>query len=337
MAQLKTIQCLQAGRGLAALAVVMHHADLAAHDFGRDHVHVPLLGMGYLGVDFFFVLSGFIIYHSTAGRGRSAAEYAWARFRRVYLPYLPIGVGLALLYVLIPSLSEGDRHWSWLPTLTLLPVSTDTALSVAWTLKHEILFYAVFGLLYFTRLLFPGLLLWGLAIAAAAFAGVKDVVPLALINLEFLMGISVAILYRSHRGHPALLLLAVVPFTVWLLLGASRDWSVLVGLALAFTILPVAQLEAEGRFKVPYFLTFLGAASYSIYLAHGTAISLAARVLHGQVYLLLLPGTVAAGVVGGLIYFFAVERPTLRVAPGDKRHQRLTGEEPVQPATTPAA
>ena len=337
MARLKTIQSLQAGRGLAALAVVCHHANQAGHDFGREHLDVWPLQMGYLGVDFFFVLSGFIIYHSTAGRGRSGKDYALARFRRVYLPYLPMGIGVALLYTLFPTLSGGNRHWSWLPTLTLLPVSANTALYVAWTLKHEILFYGIFGLLYFFRALWPGLLVWGLLIAGATIAGVKDVVPVAPINLEFLMGIAIAMLYRAGHGHWGLFLLAPIPFAVWLWLGAERDWSVLVGLSLALIILPLTQLEAQGRFKVPALLTFLGAASYSIYLAHGMGVSLAARLVRNRPYWMVATATIATGVALGLAYFFIVERTVLRVAPGDKRRQRLTGEEPPLPTSSSAS
>lgn len=328
MAQLKTIQSLQAGRALAALAVVSFHVNLAAHDFGRDHLHVPLFQFGYLGVDFFFVLSGFIIYHSTAGRGRSVADYAWARFRRVYLPYLPMGVGLAVLYSLLPGLSEGNRSWSWLPTITLLPVSSHTALVVAWTLKHEILFYALFGLFYFCGQLRAGLVIWGAAIIAARIAGITDIIPVALINLEFLMGIVIAMMYRAGRGHWLIMLLAPLPFAAWVLLGGAREWSVLVGLSLAFLILPLAQLEAEGRLKVPYVLTFLGAASYSIYLAHNLCISVIARVVRGEPYWIVASTAVGAGVTGGIFYYFIIERQLLRVAPGDRRHQRLTGEEP---------
>jgi exopolysaccharide production protein ExoZ len=327
MARLKTIQSLQAGRGLAALAVVLHHSDTAAHDFGKGHLHVALLHNGYLGVDFFFVLSGFIIYHSTAGRGRTAAEYTWARFRRVYLPYLPVGVGIALLYVLFPGVSDANRAWSWLPTLTLLPVSSATALSVAWTLKHEILFYAVFGVLYFTGTLWPGLVIWALLIASATMAGVKDFVPLAVINLEFLMGISVAVLYRAGRGHYALLLAAIAPFSFWIFLGSRPDWSVLVGVAFAFVILPVTRLEHDGHLKIPRSLTFLGAASYSIYLVHAPAISAIARLFRGQSYGLIVISMAVAGLAAGLLYFFIVERTALRIAPGDRRRQRLTGEE----------
>ena len=346
MAQLKTIQSLQAGRGLAALAVVLFHADIAGHDFGRASFRVPLFESGYLGVDFFFVLSGFIIYHSTAGRGRSARDYAIARFRRVYLPYLPIGIGIALLYVLLPGLSHSDRSWSWLPTLTLLPVQINTALVVAWTLKHEILFYAVFGCLYFSGWLWIGLTVWAAMIAAAMalgvagilprelFFGTNSFVPLALINLEFLIGIVAAVLYRKRRGRPGFLLVAALPVAGWIALGADRDWSILVGLSLALVMLPIAQLEAEGRFKVPHLLSFLGAASYSIYLAQGLGIAAIARLLVHEPYWLVASGTTAAALATGLAYFFLIERPVLRIAPGDRRHQRLTGEERAEPSPT---
>ena len=76
----RVINVLQAGRGLAALAVVMLHSSVAARDFGG--VHTAPLEYGYLGVDFFFVLSGFIIFHSTAGRDRTIKQYATARFRQ---------------------------------------------------------------------------------------------------------------------------------------------------------------------------------------------------------------------------------------------------------------
>jgi len=113
----RTIGSLQAGRGLAALAVVLHHAGLAGHDFGGPFVGYDLFLPGYLGVDYFFVLSGFIIYHSTVGVGRTPADYLSARFRRVYLPYWPVGLTIALLYVLLPTLSQRTTGWSWLPTV----------------------------------------------------------------------------------------------------------------------------------------------------------------------------------------------------------------------------
>ncbi len=65
----------------------------------------------------------------------------------------------------------------------------------------------------------------------------------------------------------------------------------------------------------PYFLTYLGAASYSIYLAHGVAISAIGRLFHDLPYWVVAGGTTLAGLAAGLAYFYAVERPVLRLAP----------------------
>lgn len=180
-----TIESLQAGRGIAALSVVLFHSALAGHDFGGPFLAFDIFQYGYLGVDFFFVLSGFIIYHSTVGRGRTLREYATARFRRVYLPYWPIGIAVALMYVTLPSLRHGSFPWGWPATLFLAPTDVRPALSVAWTLQHEVTFYVIFGLLYFARLLPVGLAAWALGMI---FHGRH--VPFDIVNLEFLFGIA---------------------------------------------------------------------------------------------------------------------------------------------------
>src|SRR5690242_1205496 len=117
---------LQVGRAAAALAVVAHHANLASASFGGRSI--PLLDRGWAGVDFFFVLSGFIIAYSAPGK--VPTQFLWHRFRRVSLPYLPIGIGIALAYTAMPATSLGDRSWSWLTTLTLVPINSRPALSV---------------------------------------------------------------------------------------------------------------------------------------------------------------------------------------------------------------
>lgn len=295
-----TIDSLQAGRGIAALAVVLLHSALAARSFGGAFAGYSALSYGYLGVDFFFVLSGFIIYHSTVGRGRSATYFATARFRRVYLPYLPIGIGLALAYVMYPHISAGNRDWSWLPTLTLAPVDSHPALSVAWTLQHEVLFYAVFGLFYFSGLLPLGLAVWTLCILL-----IGRHLPFEAINLEFLFGIASAILYRARLAHPAISLLAPVLLIAWIAVGADETHRILVGAAFSAIVAPLAQRESKGL-RVPSALVQLGGASYSLYLVHNPIVSVVARLVHGSWTILF--ASVAASLVGGFGYHALVER-----------------------------
>ena len=104
------IQSLQVFRGLAALGVVAHHAVLSTESFVGT-LPEPLalwLGMGFLGVDFFFVLSGFIIMYAHMDDARTSAalkRYAFKRLSRIYPAYLPVGVGMIVLYAAMPGLS----------------------------------------------------------------------------------------------------------------------------------------------------------------------------------------------------------------------------------------
>jgi exopolysaccharide production protein ExoZ len=305
------IQSLQAGRGIAASAVILHHSVIAAHNFGQSAPGYSTLSRGYIGVDFFFVLSGFIIFHSTVGRGKSLKDYAGARFRRIYLPYWPIGLAVALAYIAMPHLSESNRYWSWLPTLTLLPVDSAPALSVAWTLKHEMLFYILFGLFYFSRLLPLGLFAWGVGI------GFLPHVPFQAINVEFFMGMLAAILYRQKQASPALLVYAVLAFVLWIYVGATDETSVLAGLGFMFIIAPIAQMERKEWFVVPKWLVFLGAASYSLYLVHTPLISAVARFSPA----IMISG-IAVSFAGGIAYHLWVERPLMRLTLGREKRGR---------------
>lgn len=325
------IQSLQAGRALAAMAVVAHHSATSAEAFGSRLPGAWLAEYGYLGVDFFFVLSGFIIYHSTVGRGRSSWEYASARFRRVYVPYWPIGIAVALLYTTFPTLSAANREWGWLPTITLLPVERATALSVAWTLKHEIFFYFLFGILYFNRFLLPGFLIWAAFVISNALLGFSSSVPLAPVNLEFMIGVCVAFLAQRGRGHPLLILLSILPFVLWIHLGANESDRVWLGIAFALIILPVVKLEWRGKLNVPPLLVFLGGASYAIYLVHLPIVSAVSRLLAHQSGTFIFTACSLMGLVGGSAYFWCYERPALKFAADLSRmlaRRRLRGAGP---------
>lgn len=83
-------------RGLAAIAVVMYHADVTAN-------RTALFSHGYLAVDFFFMLSGFVIaynYQARLDTAWAAKDFFKVRLLRLYPLYLlgliMGGVGLIL-------------------------------------------------------------------------------------------------------------------------------------------------------------------------------------------------------------------------------------------------
>ena len=323
-----TIQSLQVGRGIAAISVVFHHAAitiLATHGefFGRS-----VIEYGYLGVDFFFVLSGFIITLSTSGTRKTFQTFLIDRARRVFLPYWPVGIAVAVIYSLLPQLSNSNAEWGWLATLTLLPINEGTALSAAWTLKHELLFYFIFGVAYFIDRMYFVMGLWAAAILLAWLVSFNGHVILALINLEFLMGMLLAVAYRCEWRISYLWLVGILSFTAWCMLGAPRHYSPLFGLGLACVLFYVVQLEKLCKVQLPRGLIFLGTVSYSLYLVHYPLISMGNRVFPytGLLQLLILA---AVSIVGGIIYYFTVE---YRVMVG--RWPRLNRRRPPAPTAT---
>ena len=94
------INSLQAGRFWAAMAVVVHHSVISTTAFVDEPPHIiqSILNFGYLGVDFFFVLSGFIIHYKMQIRSRPVSQFALNRLARIMLPYWPVGIALALVF-----------------------------------------------------------------------------------------------------------------------------------------------------------------------------------------------------------------------------------------------
>lgn len=114
---------LQIGRAVAALLVVLHHATLGSLAFYGEAFD-GFWGFGNIGVDFFFVLSGFIIYwaHKNDEAGRKSASRYWKkRFFRLYPAFIPISIAMLVLYTIFPNLSQGGREISLLSSLFLIP------------------------------------------------------------------------------------------------------------------------------------------------------------------------------------------------------------------------
>ncbi|HBK08706.1 MAG TPA: hypothetical protein DDZ81_23105 [Acetobacteraceae bacterium] len=330
------IRSLQYGRALASLAVLAQHSLVATTAFvGRPPGMVEAIaGRGFLGVDFFFVLSGFIIMHAHMHDARSieaAARYFTKRLRRIYVPYLPVSVAMIGVYLLFPSLSRGNRDWGMVTSLTLLPTDAQPALVVAWTLIHEVMFYAIFSLYYFVRHFRLLITSWALAIIAIWSSGATFSAPavsylFSPLNLEFIVGVASAYAFSrlATRWWPFLVCSGLISIVLFLTIAEPDTYRVWFGISLAPVITGAALLERSRSFKPMRWLLVLGNASYAIYLVHDPVVSVFIRgsaVLHSWVLSLSL--CIAAGIAFGIVYHFIIEKPAIRIVSSWSSKERV--------------
>jgi peptidoglycan/LPS O-acetylase OafA/YrhL len=318
------LQWLEAMRGMAAVWVALHHGQQSAQHFLGLASAPAIFRHGYLGVDFFFVLSGFIIMFSglrLRERGGGLKQYLQARLLRIYVPYLPVGLVMYAAYMLLPSFSEGARGVSLLTSLTLIPAFDPPALSVAWTLVHEMIFYALFAVWFISpRAFWGGVLAWTACIVASHLTGEPLTrfasYFLSPLNLCFICGVGLCLLCRRVSfPAPASALLAIGGIGLVLVQATSELPNRLLVAAGFAALIAAATSQWARQLVVSPLLTMLGAASYSVYLLHNPALSLAARgirALHANPwagYALLVTAALGAGI----LYWWAYERRALRM------------------------
>lgn len=325
------LHSIQAGRGLAAVFVLLFH--LSGIVFGNPKYFPTrpfgaIFDGGHSGVDFFFVLSGFIIMHAhrrDIGRPESCGQYIARRLTRIYPVYWVVLAAWAPLYLAVPgrAVDVADVVGSVL----LLPSGGRMILDPAWTLCHEVTFYGAFLVLIVAPRVGAALFaLWGAAIVLA-WPALSDLptalrVLLSPFNLLFPIGIGAALVLRSGVRLPAgpLLALGASAFLACGLIepyagreGAGLFWRLGYGMSAAAAIIGAARLELAGRIATPAVLFALGEASYSIYLTHFPTMLLFAKLTAGAAapdwLMFLLIGGATLGI--GVAFHLLVEKPML--------------------------
>ena len=327
MPKILSIQYLRAA---AALMVVFFHADGMA----LEYFHFGWPSFGAAGVDMFFVISGFIMWITTASARTTPVSFVVSRIIRVVPLYWVMTLLLYMGWMVFRDAASLPPVWNLVRSLLFIPfVSPRTGeiqplLIAGWTLNFEMFFYAVFacGLLLTRRhrALFVGTVLGGL-VALPLVATPSGAVALTYTSpllIEFMIGCLLGIVYeRNALPRPA-----VAAFL--LIIGCC--------LLLTSTMLSAADLTAFRFFHwgLPAFLIVTGAlglepvlkewrlplllgdASYSIYLTHGAALASLKTIIlmvgvgaSPAVTAVFVVAGCVASVLAGIVVFHAVEKP----------------------------
>lgn len=137
-------------RGLAALAVVLYHYLYHYNSlFGHSFAIADFLWIGYYGVHFFFMISGFVIFW-TISRTTKALDFIWSRFSRRY-PVYWAALSLTFIFVALFSLAGHEQNfYTYLVNVSMFQefFGYNNVDGSYWTLALELAFYIWILLLF---------------------------------------------------------------------------------------------------------------------------------------------------------------------------------------------
>ena len=318
-------------RGIAAMLVVLHH------------LYFSNTQLGPFGVKIFFVISGFVMWHTTAAANTSTTVFWRRRIVRIvplYWMFLSILVAIALsapqyLKSTIITPENVIKSFFFVPHYHVVQKFIAPILVPGWSLNYEMFFYFIFGIALLIksnarRAIMIGILLWGLVLLGLSL-NPEGAVAATYTSPEILLffdGIILAVIYRAYGIDNAVLGLALICTGV-LFIGAPGGLDLFVnfvGLSPALIVAGTLALEPAIRRVPSTVLHTIGNASYSVYLSHLFFLRLSElswRHFGGGGSSEVLEATYVAfsfifAVGGGGAVHYFVERPMLLLLPQSK-------------------
>jgi exopolysaccharide production protein ExoZ len=334
---------LELCRFLAAVLVACLHAGASINKwYGYDIREVRNFSAG---VDFFFVLSGFVMIYAhwhDIGRPDRVKRYCAKRFLRIYPPYWIITALIVAFYLLDPSYGDENRRdvAKLFCSIFLLPYTTQPVVGQAWTLVHEMFFYGLFALvIIFGRKALLGFVVWAICILLWQAPHINDyrsnplfAFPVSFYlspyNIEFIFGVGIGLLVR--RGwHYLSRTLALCGITLFVLALIFVDYRIVGDLAARLAFGAAASIAILGLASLPWRISvglaatmgILGAASYPLYLVHPMVETVVIHMLlkFGSAHVspwIVMVILVSSAILGGVLFAYGVERPLSRILQG---------------------
>ncbi|EJU14712.1 acyltransferase family protein [Sphingomonas sp. LH128] len=328
---------IQALRAIAALLVVLVHLEVLGAALGLQR---SLFDLFAVGVDLFFVISGFIMVHTTSRRRVSPAAFMLGRLARIAPLYWTLTIAVFVVALASPSLL-GATQGNWtalLRSLAFLPGeradgTVRPILFVGWSLNLEMAFYLVFaGTLTVkdvTRRVFMGAGLLVLAVVLGMLMRPQLGPELRFLTqpmlVEFAAGMILGWLHPhlpASRAAARLAAAASLPALAALLLAARwplpGGWPM--SLLPACAVVLAALIAEKGGIVLTWQpLQVTGDASYALYLTHPfvtqgwTIAAERAGILQPGTAPLLMAAALGSAVAAGIFIHRHLERPLDRL------------------------
>jgi peptidoglycan/LPS O-acetylase OafA/YrhL len=317
----RQLEWLDYARYVAAMAVLFYHYLANGPRAGKTGSHIDfgvassIAEYGYLGVDLFFIVSGYVVLYSALGR--EADRFVVSRFVRLWPTFLICMTLTAIVRAFAPPAADAVGLTQYLGNLTMIPawLGVKPIDGVYWTLAYELLFYAaVFVVLLIGKLRrLTGLIIGWTVLLVAMRLGFR------LLDLP-----SVPLLGDYYELFAAGALLAVVRDRGWktwsvacmaVLVALCVDGAVgratvmaagrplepwIAGLLVALMFAPFLVIRGSGP-RLPW-ARHLGRITYPLYLLHAQIGFAILKQLPGNDWLVVAITTVAVTALAVLVY-----------------------------------
>lgn len=295
------IESIQILRGLAALSVVLfHYRFYLVPDGANTDIPDRLFSWGNIGVDLFFVISGFIMVYvtktKTAGT-RSSIDFIINRLTRVIPAYYILLLFAFLTGGAMSTFHYPDKTADLISALTFYPylhepaplyIDANGMYNIRWTLNYELYFYFAFSICLLFKNRLVALAAWFLAPVGAAYFLMPEITfsssgyPFESVGAKFLtnpiileFGIGVLTGYAYLALHKIikskyciLSFICLVVIAIGIIKHKLGGYNLLSALSFSFLVLCFT-LESEYIVKfTPRFFVTLGDISFSWYLLH---------------------------------------------------------------------
>jgi peptidoglycan/LPS O-acetylase OafA/YrhL len=281
-------------RGLAILAVILYHSYVrwpAMMPYGDKYAQVPLFSYGWLGVELFFLISGFVIF-MTLEKSLNFRDFISRRWLRLFPAMLICSLAVFASASLFPERPRGVVAMrDMLPGLTFIEPSWWEVFlhspqglieGAFWSLFVEVKFYFVAGLLYFFiggRKMIVALFL--LFFSATAIGKLQHLFPAAGLRLpdlimenssaaQFGWFAAGALYYRYfHERKTSLLGAAIlVALAAAIVTGGLKTQQTIAAVMVVAIFTAAVSISLIQSILSSKSLIFLGFISYPLYLLH---------------------------------------------------------------------
>ena len=321
MSSSQRIVLIDQARGLAALSVAWFHMTNQYRDI------VSSVGsLGWLGVEAFFVISGFVIPNALATypdtyRGRDFPNFLARRMIRLEPPYVA-SITLVIILNFAAQHAPGfqGQPSSYNPVqliahfLYLIPFTSYEWIQIVyWTLAYEFVFYiAMAGLFPWVGMSsrWPGRGVAAVLIGLVAIGTISHLIAL------FVMGFAAFRLASGSETRSGSLLMIAACALAMLHVHAVPE--AIVGTLVAIVLSAHAALKRVPG-KAGDICVWLGTISYSLYLVHipigGKVVNLGRRFIHGHAQELALSlAALAISLGAAWLFWRLIERPFVLIA-----------------------